>query len=71
MIKDTETPRIFEINGQEKTHVVDFSTPSCTCKDWIKYHIPCKHFLAVSLQVSGMELDEITAVIPRFTILKS
>ena len=27
--------------------VVDFGLlsgePSCTCKDWVKYHIPCKH----------------------------
>ena len=21
--------------------------PSCTCKDWVKYHIPCKHFFGV------------------------
>lgn len=28
-------------------HVIDFNVPECTCKDWIKYHIPCKHFFAV------------------------
>ena len=22
---------------------------SCTCKDWLRYHLPCKHFLASSL----------------------
>ena len=31
--------------------MVDFglmtSTPSCTCKDWIQFRIPCKHFFAV------------------------
>ena len=34
-----------------KVHVVDFgvmtNTPSCTCKDWIQFRIPCKHFFAI------------------------
>ena len=21
--------------------------PSCSCEDWTKYHLPCKHFFAV------------------------
>ena len=33
------------------THRVDFgyttAYPSCTCKDWIRWHIPCKHFFGV------------------------
>ena len=41
----------FEVQGNKKTHVVDFGLlagePSCTCKDWVKYHIPCKHFFGV------------------------
>ena len=41
----------FEVQGNMKTHVVDFGLlsgePSCTCKDWVKYHIPCKHFFGV------------------------
>lgn len=45
---------IFEV---EKTsggrHTVDFGTtdpnemPSCTCKDWVRYHLPCKHFFSI------------------------
>ena len=42
---------IFEIckNNNGSAHVVKFGTatneePSCTCQDWIRYHIPCKHF---------------------------
>ena len=23
------------------------TTPSCTCRDWVQWHIPCKHFWAV------------------------
>jgi hypothetical protein len=34
-----------------KQHKVQFrtekNTPQCTCKDWIRWHIPCKHFFAV------------------------
>ena len=41
----------FEVQGNMKAHVVDFGLlsgePSCTCKDWVKYHIPCKHFFGV------------------------
>ena len=34
-------------------HRVDFGIsssepmPSCTCKDWLRHHIPCKHFFAI------------------------
>ena len=32
-------------------HHVDFGVstgnPSCTCKDWIRFNIPCKHFFAI------------------------
>lgn len=45
---------IFEI---EKTsggkHTVEFGIaspdqmPSCTCKDWVRYHLPCKHFFSI------------------------
>ena len=45
---------IFEV---EKTsggkHMVDFGLespsqmPSCTCKDWVRHHLPCKHFFSI------------------------
>ena len=45
---------VFEV---EKTsgskHRVDFGKsnleqmPSCSCKDWLRHHIPCKHFFAI------------------------
>ena len=38
---------IFEVKGNSQNHIVDFSIPSCTCKDWIAHHIPCKHFFVV------------------------
>ena len=41
----------FEVQGKNKTHLVSFGVltddPACTCKDWITYKIPCKHFFAV------------------------
>lgn len=43
---------IFTIMKQSNgSHTVNFgvnsSEPSCTCKDWKKWNIPCKHFFAV------------------------
>ena len=26
---------------------LDNPTPSCTCRDWVEWHIPCKHFWAI------------------------
>ena len=34
-----------------KNYEVDFGVqsewPSCDCQDWVRFHIPCKHFFAV------------------------
>lgn len=46
---------IFEVErAKGGSHTVDFKggsssqeLPSCTCKDWTRYRIPCKHFFAV------------------------
>lgn len=41
----------FEVRGSKGMKTVSFgdkcNEPACTCKDWIKFHIPCKHFFAV------------------------
>ena len=44
----------FTVKGSnDKAHTVSFGTksdnptPSCTCRDWVEWHIPCKHFWAV------------------------
>ena len=40
----------FKVKGKT-VHTVDFGMsvgePSCSCKDWLKPRIPCKHFFAV------------------------
>ena len=46
-----------QYEAEEKTsgskHRIDFCVstseemPSCTCKDWLRHHIPCKHFFAI------------------------
>ena len=49
-IKGTDMPGIFHVL---KEHIVNFGMntedkiPSCSCKDWEKWHIPCKHFFAI------------------------
>ena len=47
-IHSTNEPGIFKIKkGEDFKHTVDFLKPSCTCKDWIHWHMPCKHFFAI------------------------
>ena len=54
-IQDTmEGDGIFEVlkdTGSKQTVnfglAVEDKMPSCTCMDWQRYHIPCKHFFAV------------------------
>ena len=42
---------VFQVIGKNQFDRVDFGAstgmPSCTCKDWRTYHIPCKHFFGV------------------------
>ena len=41
----------FELQGKTKVHLVDFGLtsdePACSCKDWLCYKVPCKHFFAI------------------------
>ena len=41
----------FQVKGTGNTHSINFGKdslePSCTCKDWLKWKIPCKHFFAI------------------------
>lgn len=36
-------------------HTINFNVPECTCKDWVRHHIPCKHFFAVFEQCPGWD----------------
>ena len=39
---------IFEITKSSGgKHIVNFSEPQCSCKDWKQLKLPCKHFFAV------------------------
>ena len=47
-VKEVDMVRgIFEVKGKNTDHTIEFSVPSSTCKDWIAYHIPWKHFFAI------------------------
>lgn len=38
----------FTVMGSSgKKHEVSFSDPSCSCRDWITFHLPCKHFFGI------------------------
>ena len=58
----SETNGLFHLKSQSgKVHVVEFgittNTPCCTCKDWIQYKIPCKHFFVVFEHSEHFELQ--------------
>ena len=46
-----------KISESGAKHTVSFFTesddqmPSCTCKDWARWHIPCKHFFAIFREI--------------------
>lgn len=47
-IISTDEDGIFRIRkGDDFKYTINFLQPSCTCKDWIRWQIPCKHFFAV------------------------
>lgn len=39
---------VFSVAGTSgKNHSVTFTQPSCSCRDWITWNLPCKHFFAI------------------------
>ena len=39
---------IFTVRGTSgKDHSVTFALPSCSCRDWTTWHLPCKHFFGI------------------------
>ena len=69
--------RIFQVKSMSKEgyHKVclgdKHALPTCTCKDWKKFLMPCKHFLAVFEHAQGVSwnsLGEIYTASPFFTI---
>ena len=58
-ITDTDSDNgIFSVHGKSGyTHTVDFGSqagkPSCTCQDWARNNIPCKHFFCVFINKGG------------------
>ena len=66
-IQDINTERgVFEVSKNSTSkQTVDFGRgessdmPSCTCKDWQQYHIPCKHFFAVFQHRSEWQWEQL------------
>lgn len=39
---------VFRVKGTSgKDHEVKFHIPSCSCRDWTTWHLPCKHFFCI------------------------
>ena len=52
-VKHAKTPGESYVIKDTKKHTLNFGTSNnsivaCSCKDWKKWHIPCKHFLLYS-----------------------
>ena len=43
----TESPGVFQVLGSDDWKTVNFSRLSCSCRDWLTFNLPCKHFFAV------------------------
>lgn len=56
LTKDLTTGK-FTLQGSGKVHTIDFGVatghPSCSCPDWLQWHIPCKHFFGIFRLVEG------------------
>ncbi|KAL3193796.1 hypothetical protein MRX96_000091 [Rhipicephalus microplus] len=46
-------------SSEEVSHCVDFAEPSCTCHDFRKHKLPCKHFCAIFLSDKDWGIDNL------------
>ena len=63
----------FTFQGSQQVHTIDFclvsGKPSCTCPDWLQWHIPCKHYFGIFRLVkngAGMHFLKSTEKWPTF-----
>ena len=54
IIQDANEKGTFYITkASGEKHTIKFASesndrlPSCSCKDWVRWHIPCKHFFTI------------------------
>lgn len=63
------TNGVFDLQSSSKVHTIDFGfangKPSCTCADWVKWNIPCKHFFAIFRLVEGWGWESLPDVYKR------
>ena len=57
---------IFSVKGASgKDHNISFGLPSCSCRDWITWHLSCKHFFAIIyLPIESVESNQ-AAILPK------
>ena len=63
----------FTVKSKKGSQVVEFGDQSeelkCTCKHWLTYHLPCKHFFAVFRYFPDWEWEKLPGSYPSITIL--
>ncbi|CAN7981528.1 unnamed protein product, partial [Ixodes pacificus] len=63
-ITTDEPSGIFHVQGAapaNASYLVQFSTPSCSCPDFQKTRLPCKHFFAIFLHIQDWCFDRLPA----------
>jgi len=62
---DHDTFSVKSQSEPSKYHTVYFGDdedmPCCTCRDWARHLLPCKHFFAIFQQVSGWGWENLPA----------
>ena len=60
---------LFTLQSSIKIHTIDFGLvsgkPSCTCADWVRWNIPCKHFFTIFRLVDGWGWESLPDVYKR------
>ncbi|WAR12531.1 hypothetical protein MAR_026711 [Mya arenaria] len=62
-ICQSQTYLYFHTKNSNATYLLDLSgsLPSCSCPDWKKNHLPCKHMLCILLKVPGSGWETLSA----------
>ena len=72
LTKDVVNGR-FTFQGSQQVHTIDFclvsGKPSCTCPDWLQWHIPCKHFFAIFRLVEKWGWDALPEIYRKMSYL--
>ena len=62
----TESPGVFKVLGSDDWKTVNFSRPSCSCRDWLTFNLPCKTLLCC-IPAFIIRVEQFTWMVPQPT----